>query len=383
MRILGDDLDEFDYYISPVEYPVKGFDTHSRVKERELNLWENPGDFAQRPMPKRFSKDYVKNQVKRVLRFPNPKFINWDYYRKYYTEHLIKNIDLQNARFLVVPQNVHSVILCNHLFRLFGIRYATWVMDDNILRYDSASRTFNYPYPKDYQRQFKFHLQNAKHVFVISENMGKFYADRFKVDSTVLFSPSDHSADVSSSGRTHGGAIRLCHFGRVWLWPLDAVERFSEKLEEMNATLDIYSHYPLEGRLKENGRVHIKEPVEGSQVKKAMAGYDAVTIFYGFNDAVRPWSQFNISTKMSECLASGLPAVFVGPEWGAMTDWVKKHQCGILITDPRSPAQMQQITKLRDVKFREEAIKKCIEVSEKYTSVRAMRKVWQEGWSRV
>lgn len=383
MRILGGDLDEFDFFISPVEYPVRGFDTISQVKERELNLWENPGDFSPRPMPKRFSADYIKNQIRRVLRFPNPKFINWDYYRKYYTDHLSKNLDLTNGRFLVVPQNIHSVILSNQLFLHAGIRYATWVMDDNILRYDPAGRTFHYPYPKDYQRQFKFHLQNAKHVFVISENMGRFYREKFGVDSTVLFSPSDHSGDISARESNYGLPIRLCHFGRVWEWPLDAVELFAARLEELEATLDIYSHYPLKGALKDNRRVSIREPVEGFQVKKAMAGYDAVTIFYGFSDAVRPWSQLNISTKMSESLASGLPAVFVGPEWGAMSDWVKKHQCGILITDPRSPAQMQQITKLRDSKFREDALRNCIAASEKYTSVRAMRKVWQEGWDKV
>src|SRR5688500_9681321 len=90
MRVLGEELEEFDYFISPLQYPVKGFDTIPQVKARELNLWKEPGEFTARPMPRRFTGDYVKNQVKRVLGVPNPEYINWDYYRKFYTKYLSK-----------------------------------------------------------------------------------------------------------------------------------------------------------------------------------------------------------------------------------------------------------------------------------------------------
>ena len=382
MRVLGEDLEHFERFISPVQYPVKGFETIPHVTERELNLWKEPGDFVQRPMPRRFSRDYVSNQIKRALRLPNPKYINWDYYRKFYTEHLHRTIDLENGRFLVVPQDVHSVVLSNHLFKISRIPYATWIMDDNMLRFNADDRSFEYPYPQNYEREFEFHLQNAKHVFVISENMGRFYKNRFGIEYSVCFSPSGPPSVVQSE-KNIGETIRLCHFGRIWKWPLDAVESFAERLEEVNATLDIFSHFPLEGSLLQNNRVQVKEPVDASMVGQAMVGYDAVTVFYGFKDEVRQWSEFNISTKMSECLASGLPSVFVGPQWGAMSDWAKKHGCGILIDDPASPSQMQQITRLRDANFKRTEVKKCLDASAKYTSVNAMKQVWKEGWSKV
>ena len=383
MRVLGNDLAGFKYFISPIQYPLKGFEAIEDVTSRELNLWENPGDFQPRPMPRRFSTDYLLSMAKRILNIPNPRYINWDYYRKFYTTYLEKTIDLKNGRFLTVPQNAHSVIISNHLFKRFQIPYATWMMDDNLLRFNSSTKTFEYLYPKGYEVEFGYHLQNAKHVFVISDNMGQFYKDKYGIDYSVLFSPANPTHEATPVKQQHNHQMRFCYFGRLWKWPLDAAERFAANLELLDATMDIYSHLPLEGVLKDNKRVRIQPTVDGPDVIKKMAEYDAVTIFYGFNDDVRHWSELNISTKMSECLASGIPSIFVGPGYGAMSKWVRKQDCGLLITEPENEGQVQQIIKLRDFKFRSQIIKKSLEASEKYTSVDAMRKVWRHGWSKV
>lgn len=383
IRVLGDELFQFTNVISPIQFPLKGFDHIRGLDSVEIRLWEEPGDFVKKEMPSRFSTDYFINQLKRLVGSPNTRYVNWDYYRVVYTKYLAKRIELEDSGFLVVPQNVHAVLVCNQLHRNFGIRYVTWMMDDHLMQLDAKTKEYRYPYPDNFEQAFKYHLKNACHVFVISSNMGEFYKRRFGVDSTVLFSPADpvEQPVLRKPGLTD--TMRFCHFGRVWKWTEDAVERFALQLESLNATLDIYSHFPLEGALKFNPRVFVKEPVGGDEVIERMRDYDAVTIFSGFKDDVRHLTEFNISTKMSECLASGLPTLFIGPDYGAMAVWAKQHNCGLIISEPECKEQLRQINRLRETEFRNDLVTTSLLVAKKYTSVKEMKSVWRLGWEKL
>lgn len=383
MRILGDEINLVRNLISPIRYSVAGFENIAELEERDMKLWLTPGDFVQKQMPARLTKQYVKNQILRFLSMPNPTYINWDYYRTVYVDYLRSKIDLANARFLVVPQQVPSVILANQLHRLCKVPYASWMMDDHLLRYDHETGSYGYPYPENYEKEFGYHLRNAKHVFTISPELSAFYKKRFGVDSTVLFSPADPVVKPINSAKGRENSLRFCHFGRIWKWPVDAVEKFATHLESLNGTLDIYSHFPLEGCLKENPRVFEKEPIAPGEVSSRMQEYDAVTIFYGMEDSVRPLSAFNISTKMSECLASGLPVVFVGPEYGAMTQWARKHGCGLILSEIDNDNQVRNIRNLNDSDFATSVALRCLSAAREFTSHQAMRKIWEHGWTKV
>lgn len=383
MRVVGEELAGFDRFIRPIPYPVEGFESISEVEKKELRLWEDPGAFRSKPMPARFTPGYFANQVKRLFHIPNPEYIDHDYYRKYYVDHLEKNINVKHGKFLVVPQHKHAVILANALHRKFNIAYASWMMDDHLLQYDKYQDAYHYPYPLDYEPEFRYHLQHARHVFTISENMGEFYKGRFGISYSVLFSPADpveESVVLKSRGN---GNLRFCHFGRIWRWSVDAVQRFAAQLEALDATLDVYSHLPAEGALRDNRRVTIKEPVGPDEVAQRMREYDAVTIFYGFDDDVRHWSAFNISTKMSECLASGLPVLFVGPEYAAMTQWARSQACGVVVTDTDDERQLAEVRLLQEPAYRAKVAEKCLQVSREKISAEAMKRVWKEGWNKV
>jgi hypothetical protein len=177
--------------------------------------------------------------------------------------------------------------------------------------------------------------------------------------------------------------LRLCHFGRIWKWPLDAVEKFASRLEELNAELDVYSFYELEGPLRNNNRVKVRKPVSGNEVLDKMQEYDAVTIFYGYDPEVRHFTELNISTKMSECLASGLPTLFIGPEYAAMTRFARTHGCGIVITDISDGQILQAIDQLRQGKSKHQVIEKQLSVARTFTSTNAMKRVWKDGWNKV
>ena len=379
-RILGDDLDHFDLFLQVHKYS-RTFPTNPTYVEKEVNLREQCPKFSRPGMPARFSVPYLINQFKRFADIPNPRYLDYDYYNLKISEILTNDIPVHDGKLLVVPQHFQSVLLTNMLFSRKKLTYAVWMMDDHVLRYNRR-KGFHYPYPTYYSKKFRTFLRNAKTIFVISDSMGRFYKDRFGVDSLVLFGPSDPQP-AKKPARKVERTIRLCYFGAVWKWQEDALEKLAGALGRLDATLDIYTYHEVKPEIKANPLIRVQEPVSAERVKSLMAEYDGVIILFGFDDDVRALSELNISTKLSECLASGIPTVMVGPEYGAMTQFARQHQCCVVLSDMNDPDQVRDFRCAFTSPQQDQLLEKARWVSENITSTAAMRKVWKEGWSRL
>src|SRR5215216_3274697 len=103
------------------------------------------------------------------------------------------------------------------------------MMDDQVVHWQNG-----WIYPTDFEKEFKFHLQHAKHVFVISPIMSEFYRNHFGVKSNVLFSPTDPVGALIYESPDPLGPIRICYFGAIWNWQKDALARLVENLEMLN-----------------------------------------------------------------------------------------------------------------------------------------------------
>lgn len=378
-RVLGEDLDRFDHFIQlfdPKQFPTSGL-----YVNKEMNIWKKFPEFVWKEMPQRFSVEYIVNYLKRSLGMPNPKYLDYDYKNIHFPKILESSINFDESRFLIVPQHHQSVLLTNILSARHNMEYAAWIMDDHVLRY-TKEKGFHYPAPLYYEKKFRTFLKNAKTIFVISDNMKRFYKERFGVDSHVLFGPSDVE-ERKIAEHHHGGDIRLCYFGAVWKWQEDALDKLASALGSLNATLDIYTFHQVKEEVRSNARIKIKEPVRAEEVKELMGGYDGVAILYGFSDEVRALSELNISTKLSECLASCVPTVLVGPEYGAMTQFGRKYQCCVILSDLNDAGQINDFKNAFAPGRRGELLEKAQQVAENITSTAAMRKVWREGWSKL
>lgn len=378
-RILGETINEFDEFLQL--FDPKDFATSEKVVPKETPLWKQFPEFRWKEMPKRYSPAYFYNLARRTLGLPNQMYLDYDYKNLHFSRILLARIDFDNSSFLVVPQHHQSVLLTNILASKRNMRYCAWVMDDHVLRFNRNSG-FHYPRPPYYEKAFKTFLSRAKCVFVISENMRQFYKKRFDIDSLVLFGPSDWSGQQAIVSLPDG-PIRLCYFGAVWKWQEDALEKLSNALGSLDATLDIYTFHKVPQTVADNKRIRIMEPVSSHLVKERMNQYDAVSILFGFSDEVRALSELNISTKLSECLASGIPTILVGPEYGAMTDFGRRHECCIILSDLTDQRQIEEFKIALHSPKREVLLEKASIVSQHITSTQAMRDIWNIGWSRL
>jgi hypothetical protein len=380
-RILGNEIEQFDNFIQIFEFP-EHLPTAQRFLAKEINLWKDLPRFVYRKTPKRFTKDYFIVHFKRIFGFPLPDYRPYDFRNLYYHEKIRTKLSFDNSKILVVPQQIHSIYLTNFLYEKYKIKYAVWIMDDHVLRYDKANG-FHYPHPLTYERRLRKFLKNARVIFVISQNMKEFYKRRFGVDGTVLFGPADpHEEElkvekVSASSPT---ALTLCYFGALWKWQEDALERLVDILDRLDADLHIFSFSKATEKIATHERVKIMAPVVAEKVQATIRKYDGVIVPYGFADKLKPLSVLNISTKLSECLASGIPTVLVGPEDGAMTRFAREHNCAVILSDFQNAEQILSFKEAFKPDTKEVLLRNARWVSKNITSTSAMRKVWNEGW---
>src|SRR5688500_11531147 len=174
-------------------------------------------------------------------------------------------------------------------------------MDDHMLRHTENG----WAYPPGFTEIIVKHLWGARRVMVISPALAEFYRHEFDIESSILFGPADPIGEPVWQRPYCGDVCRLGYFGFLGDWQLDALVKLGTRLRNLNATLDVFSatsELPDELRLP---GVTMRGKLSADEVLHRMRKYDAVVLPISFSEGMRHLTEFNIATKMSECLASG------------------------------------------------------------------------------
>lgn len=275
---------------------------------------------------------------------------------------------------LVCPQGPNSVLVINELRKLRPVSYITWVMDDHLLKYVKGE----WQYPQYIEQVFAEHLQSARHIFVISPALQKFYKARFGVDSTILFGSADLLPESHEYIANIDKTIRIGYFGAVAAWQHDALLAVKKALEHYDAELHVFSGVQDFPDDLKSDKVLFKGRLPAGDVQKAMLQYDAVLLPISFTQQMRNMSQFNIATKMSEYLASGVPIMVVGPVYAAMVDYLAANHAAIIVTSASSRDIVAGIKKLRDQHAMNEILTNARKLVETEVGSTPMRERWLE-----
>jgi hypothetical protein len=361
-RVLGDGLDGIQLFAHVSrfahEYPVI-----DRLRDRCINMFSPLEKEAVRSVIGCRPADWIKKnqwlrawQGRQVAELIAGKFA----------------LKAPPLRALVCPQNVASLYAIEALTRIRPVDYISWVMDDHLVRW----RDGVWRYPQGIETLFARHLRGAKRVFVISPTMAEFYADRFGIESQVLFGPAD-SIEFSASAGEIQRELRLGYFGALGDWQLDPLVALAEKLTACGAVLDIYSSKDtLPEQLSRPG-VFLKPPIPAGEVTTTMRMYDAVVLPISFRTELRHMSEFNIATKMSECLACGSVTLAIGPDYAAMVKYLRVNGGAIVISDLTVENMIQTITTIRNVESRNTVIREARKIVDRELSTACMRTRWR------
>ena len=117
--------------------------------------------------------------------------------------------------------------------------------------------------------------------------------------------------------------------------------------------------------------------VSHTEVASRMREYDAVLLPISFLPEHRSIAEFNILTKMTECLASGTITLLLGPAYSAMAQLLKKFGAAVILTDPSRERVEQALLAISQPKKRSELLLAAHRmVSEEY-SLRNLQQRWQ------
>ncbi|MFD0750769.1 hypothetical protein ACFQZS_11505 [Mucilaginibacter calamicampi] len=314
-RVIGDDLKNIDHLIYVSRFATD-IETIPALKSKVIDVTSTWDSNLMRRVIGRTRANAISKNLS-VIKADAKKAANT------IVKRVGKNGQLNG---LVCPQGAQSIYTIEALKQHTQLRYTTWVMDDHLITYQGGK----WEYPPGVEAVFAKHLQEAEHVFVISPVMQQFYQERFGVKSTVLFGPADPKEENKVSRNTPT-QIKIGYFGAVTEWQTDALCAVADALQNTDTTLDIYSVVnKLPDKLNIDG-VYFKGRLQQNEVLNTMQRYDAVLLPISFSQKMRSMSEFNIATKMSEYLASGVPVLAIGPAYAGMIKYLKQHNAALIV----------------------------------------------------
>jgi hypothetical protein len=369
-RILGEDLDSFNLFVHLDQFATKHAPIIKRLADRQLNLHH----LFRAPHRAHGSARYYADRALSLLRLRT--FSEWSQERwaRRCVDHVLHHVNLDDSRWLVVPQHVASVHVMNRLWRRRPVQYVTWLMDDHVIEWRNGWR-----YSRRFEAEFAFHLQHAQQVFAISPAMARLYRDRFRVNAEVLFGSADAVSPPVYPSPSIPGPVRLCYFGAIRAWQRDALERLVAHLGVLDARLDLFGLQDPPAQLRCQ-HVSVCAPVPANEVVPRMREYDGVVIPASFSEDHRNLTELNIATKMSECFASGTVPVVVAPAYAAMAKFAHENGGAVVISDFGDSAQLTALRNLKNVDFRARILGDARRVADNVCSTRAMRRTWTAGW---
>jgi hypothetical protein len=332
-RVLGEDLDRFDWIAKTLHYTAEKKPKYGQRCQNHCYEWWKIEPFL-RPV-------LGCSLAYRMAFHPR---VRAAFARSVARRLLGDQPDLLESRILVCPQADITVLVLEELKTKSKIRYVTWVMDDHMLKWQGGE----WIYPAGFERQMHRHLRDAEHVHVISPALQEFYKSRFGIDSTVLCGPAD--AGVPPPRRIQSGdRLKLAYFGSLGPWQNDAMELLIPALGRGEIALDVFSHNPdaIPPALKSAG-AELRAGVSAKEVLTLCGRYDAVVLPISFKEKLRNMSYFNIATKFSECLASGVPTLIIGPPDSIMLKIAAAKQAAVIVDQCDADAVLEALKTLRD-----------------------------------
>lgn len=362
-RILGDDLDKIRLFAH-----VSRFATDMPVINKYSNRSVNLNVFWESNMVRRFIGATMTARLSRM-----------DYMLKKRASISAMQLNSKLVQTtvpvhgLVCPQGINSIYTLECLKKLRPVTYITWVMDDHLVKWVNGK----WQYPSlQIEIAFGKHLKEASHIFVISEIMQAFYKEKFGVASTVLFGSSDFLISNKVVKPHTGGRLKFGYFGAVAAWQIDAIKVLGNVLCNLDAELDIYSGIPQLPDDLIMERINFKGRLAADQVQPTMLTYDALLLPISFKSGLRYMSEFNIATKLSECLASGIPTIAVGPEYAAMIKFLKQYHAAIIITSQNVDMATKAMELLQDTEQISSILKNARHLVSHQTGTNKMREKW-------
>lgn len=205
-------------------------------------------------------------------------------------------------------------------------------------------------------------FQKSVRIFTMSEGMDAYYKQQYPdLENKFVVLPHSHSTKTQSKKRPPLSAIhfplRCVLIGTINQSNLDATRRVLSLVanhpEEFN--LDIYS--PSNQQLLQlKYKLPLDQPginhcgsIAQEEIDHVLPQYDVCVLTHGFTGDYTPVEYQTIfPTRSVPLFASGVPILVHSPPNSFLTDFIRKYDCGELVSIPSEDQLLRALRHLRD-----------------------------------
>lgn len=173
-------------------------------------------------------------------------------------------------------------------------------------------------------------LARSSHLVVISRELERAYGSRFALPVTVIMTGS--SRDIAAQVKCAGPIKRLTYLGNVTYGRCHALAAIGRALDKMgsSAVLEIYSAQPdpaMDRCFAGINSLVFRGFVQGAELENVWAQAQLMVHVEDFSPRNVELVRHSISTKIPDCLASGIPLLAYGPEKTASMAYLMEMDC--------------------------------------------------------
>lgn len=215
-----------------------------------------------------------------------------------------------------------------------GLPLVIHIMDDWPVTINRPNLLYLY-WRKKIDQEFRQLINRSSLLLGISDEMCREYRKRYHRNFTAFHNPVDIQ---KWSGRTKhdlsvGKVCKIIYFGSLSIYTNQySIEDFARAVDWMNRSgqkieFDIYSfqsNAKVSKKFNKLRGVNLHKPFPYSDLTKIIPRYDLCLLPLNINKFTNKFAKLSISTKMAECMISGVPTIVYAGKETALYKTAKK-----------------------------------------------------------
>lgn len=193
------------------------------------------------------------------------------------------------------------------------------------------------------KRKMKQLMNRTSQIVTISEELKALYEPYFKTNTKVIMTGT--SFPIASAPLKRESIKELTYLGNIRCNRYISLCDIGDALDELNKeqketySLNIYSGEKddsILSELRKRKSINLKGFVSGDQFRQVFYSAQCLLHVEAFDEKSMDFVKNSISTKIADCLGSGIPLLAYGPSCLASIKHLHRNECAFLINDKRA-----------------------------------------------
>ncbi len=260
--------------------------------------------------------------------------------KRWDTESFRRFVDEFDPELLFFPmgRNLFDAEIALTLAKEKNIPLITFFPDDYYYRYKSDFSPFSFLYRRRLSRLLKSLFAKSAYNITVCDKMTEQYEKGFGAPCQAMY----FSSSITLNGQEKRDPCRFAFLGspgygrwRTLLLLGNALGKISEDLY-----IDVYAkphdNEPYERALRACPAIRLHGAIPYDEVVRVMKESHYVLHVEDFRESSRKQTRYSLSTKISDCLASGALPVAIGPLDVGSIDYLSQNGAALVFTDPKT-----------------------------------------------